>query len=510
MESRGLRKIARESGLSPSQISAILKGGGATESTIAALARVAPRTRKAADIAPELTARAPRSRPGAYSWTLESIRAARDDQQAGHFEMPVKLAKAMRTDDALFTAYQNRIAPISSVTAGYQARGGARGEAVKRRAQQGLIIPRAVIAGINGTLANHGIAVGRVTRGVDDAGARVTMRLTEWPLEHVRWNDSNEVLETRTRDGFPIPIVHGDGNWIVFKKFEDEPWTQQAAILPGSLIWAGHAEGLSSWAAASYAHGLAKILGLLGEGNDITDAEGALTPTAATFLNMLRDLASGDSVAGIAPPGSDVKFLSNGSSAWQVFAELILDRNKAAARVYQGTDAALGSVGGAPGVDISALFGVASTIVQGDVTAIEDGLFTGLIEPWCALNEGSSLYAPRFVFDLPDPDAEAKRKASHDGNLRIAEAIKAFRDAGVEVTQATLDSLRALYGVTAELTFAAQTAATTSITLAPTDIAKVIRVSEARASQGLPPLGDARDAKTLGELDAPAPVVPAL
>ena len=455
VETRGLRKTARESGLSPSQISAVLKGGNATDSTIAALARVAPRTKTARDVAPELTARAPRSRPGSYSWTLESIRAARDDQQAGHFEMPVKLAKAMRTDDALFTAYQNRIAPISSVAAGFQARGGARGEAVKRRAQAGVIVPRAVIAGINGTLANHGIAIGRITRGLDAAGARVTMRLTEWPLEHVRWNDSTEVLETRTREGVTIPITHGDGNWIAFKKFEDEPWTQQAAILPGSLIWAGHAEGLSSWAAASYAHGLAKILGILGEGNELTDNDGNLTPTAANFLAMMRDLASGDSVAGIAPPGSTVDFLSNGSNAWQVFAELILDRNKAAARVYQGTDAALGSVGGAPGVDISALFGVASTIVQGDVTAIEDGIFTGLIEPWCALNEGTSLYAPRFVIELPDPDAEAKRKASHDGVIRVAEAIKVLRESGIEVTAETLAALRALYGVTLDLSFAA-------------------------------------------------------
>jgi hypothetical protein len=37
--------------------------------------------------------------------------------------------------------------------------------------------------------------------------------------------------------------------------------------------------------------------------------------------------------------------------------------------------------------------------------------------------------------------------------------------------------------------------------LAPTDVAKVVRVSEARASQGLPAFGDARDNMTITELD---------
>jgi plasmid stability protein len=38
------------------------------------------------------------------------------------------------------------------------------------------------------------------------------------------------------------------------------------------------------------------------------------------------------------------------------------------------------------------------------------------------------------------------------------------------------------------------------IDLAPTDIAKVVRVSEARASQGLPPMGDERDELTITEM----------
>lgn len=42
------------------------------------------------------------------------------------------------------------------------------------------------------------------------------------------------------------------------------------------------------------------------------------------------------------------------------------------------------------------------------------------------------------------------------------------------------------------------------ITLAPTDVARIVRVREARAAQGLPPFGDERDDMTLPELDAAA------
>lgn len=42
------------------------------------------------------------------------------------------------------------------------------------------------------------------------------------------------------------------------------------------------------------------------------------------------------------------------------------------------------------------------------------------------------------------------------------------------------------------------------LTLAPTDVAKVVRVREARGAQGLPPFGDERDDMTLPELEASA------
>jgi hypothetical protein len=277
-------------------------------------------------------------------------------------------------------------------------------------------------------------------------------------------------------------------------------------VLPGGLLWGAHANAVKDWAAASAAHGQAKIVGELPAGVQLQERDEngapALTPEALSFLEMLQDIVSGEAGAGIRPAGSKTDFLANGSTAWQVFSEFLNNREKAAARIYLGTDAILGSVGGAPGVDISQLFGVASTIVQGDFEAIEQGLFSGVYQVWAAINDGDSRYAPFFEYQLPDPDAERKSEERAKKRERLMLAIEAEKKAGMIIDQARVNELAIEFGVDNPPRVAPKAATSVPITLAPTDIAKVVRVREARESQGLPPFGDARDDMTMTELDA--------
>lgn len=459
------------------------------------------RLRTASEFKGAVSLVAPRRNLPGYSWDLEAIRGARDDQMLGIFSQPVRLAEAMRTDDALFTAYHNRLAPQSAIGAELISCGGTRGDAAQRKALASVIAPRTVLTGIHGTLANHGLAIGYNERDTADDGTAVHMRLTEWPLEFVRWNNYTEQLETRVRDGgAPVPIVHGDGTWTVFRKFHEKPWTQEACLLPGALIWASHANGVRDWASSSMSHGQAKIMGELPAGVALQNENG-LTPEARMFLSMLQDMISGEMGAGIRPAGAKTDFLANGSTAWQVFSELIMNREKAAARVYLGTDAMLGSQGGAPGVDIATLFGVASTKIQGDLWAIETGLRTGLYEPWTAINFGDSRYAPALVYQMPDPDAEQRSTQQAAKRDRLSDTIKRMKEEGFVVDQSTVDKLATEYSVFPVPQLAAGDKKVTPLTLAPTDVAKVVRVREARASQGLEPFGDERDNMTITELD---------
>src|SRR5690606_36315847 len=149
--------------------------------------------------------------------------------------------------------------------------------------------------------------------------------------------------------------------------------------------------------------------------------------------------------------------------------ELGNNREKAAARVWLGTDGILGSQGGAPGVDISELFGVALTKVQGDVQAIEDGFYEGCCVPWTAVNYGDSTKAPRIKIAIPDADADQKREQEESASAAFFTAYKAYKENGVEVTQDLVDELADKYGVTPPK-LAESSEAVPSITLPPTDV----------------------------------------
>lgn len=502
---RGIARLSRDLNMHHATLYRALRGERVSQGTIAKLGRIAPRVRRAEDFAAVVQAppiRPPIRSTRAHAWDIESIRRARDAQLRGDFATPVALAEAMRTDDALFTAYHNRIAPQSSLATQLAPASGARGEAARKRAASSVFVSRSVLAGLHGTLANHGVAIGYVEHEIDEAGTQIDMRLTEWPLDLVRWDATREVLTTRTLADPRVDIMHGDGRWIVFRKVRHLPWTQDACVLPGGLVWAAHATGLADWNAVTRAHGMSKIVGELPEGVALNDADGQLTAEARAFLEMLRDMVSGDVAAGLRPPGSKTDFLASGSSAWQVFDTLITGREKAAARIYLGTDATLGSVGGAPGVDIATLFGVATTRLQGDLGAIEEGLSSGLYVPWAAVNLGDSRYAPRFEYLIPDPDEDAKSTEYAARVGRLLDAVERMRAAGMVVEQSDIDALAAALKVPRVPQLAAADRRTSTLQLAPTDIARVVRVNEARGSQGLPPLDDARGQMFLDELAA--------
>lgn len=449
----------------------------------------------------------PQRRQSIHSWTLQRIREVRDQQMRGCFDAPVRLAEAFRTDDALFTAYQARVATQSAIALSWNAAQTPGGPAALERARPVIRVPQHVRQSILGTMANHGLAIGYVEQAVVDTanGPTVSFALTEWPLEFVRYIVSDGTLETRTKEGgAPAKITHGDGRWVVFAKFGVLPWTQDACLLPAALLWAAHAEGLADWAGASAAHGQPRVIGELPEGIPLGDGQGGLSPDAQKFLDLITDLINGDAAAGIRPFGAKTDWIANTSTAWQVFTELINNREGAAAKIYLGTDAILGARGGAPGVDVAALFGIATTRIQGDLEALERGFAEGLILPWCALHGVAPEDAPRLVYELPDVDKDKRSEQEGAAITRLADAVDDMKRAGLEVSQDTIDALARVLGVSVPCVAATAEAKVVPLQLAPTDIARVVTVNEARASQGLPPLSDDRGTMMISDLERKA------
>lgn len=458
------------------------------------------------DVARLRTALAPPKGSGVplTSWTLETIFASRDDQLAGRFYRPARMAESMRTDDALAVAIKNRLAPQRCIKTQLVPAKGARGAAVAAEANalygdKGVGLSAATRASIHACLVDHEVAFAQVVSTPREDGSRVDLEARYWPIEHVRWDWQDRVYKTRvdtsssdeTTVGGEVEIAHGDGRWIIFSRYAHEPF-KYGALLAASVVWARHAYAIRDWAKGSVAHGSAKVIGTLPEGVPLQQSEadgGGLSPEAASFAELVRAVASDDAPAGLKPAGSGIDFLTNSSTAWQVWAELVANAEKAAARIYLGTDGVLGSQGGAPGVDIQALFGVASTIVQSDLECISAGLQTGLIEPWCAINFGDSTLAPTHRYMMPDADADAARESMAKRKSAFFNEVERTRSTGFQINQEYVDALAAEYGVEPPVLPPEANKAPT-ITLATTDLARVVSVNEARASAGLGPLLD--------------------
>jgi hypothetical protein len=405
------------------------------------------------------------------AWSFGEIYAAREEQMLGQFVRPARMAEQMRTDDALAVAYENRLAPQRCIPVAIDPAKGARGELIAGEAEalfgaNGVGIHAETIADIHADLVNHGVAFGCNVATPREDGSRVDYEMRYWPIEYIRWDpvfrlfkaraDPNTVQPGDIPDspyneygfvgGFWIPVVHGDGRWVIFKKHDLEPFRKEAAILPAALVWARHAFAVRDWSRGSKAHGSAKVVGELPAGVPLQDAAG-LSAEAAAFIELLRSIASEDAPAGIRPAGSKVDFLTNNSTAWQVWSELATNAEKAAARIYLGTDGTLGSQGGAPGVDITALFGVAETKVSGDLEALQRGIDTGVIEPWCAINFGDSRLAPRRRYLIPNKQAAATTDDYAKRNAAYYAALVAAKNAGMTLSPIYVSELAAEYRV---------------------------------------------------------------
>lgn len=412
--------------------------------------------------------------PAAFAWQLEQIRAARDLQYRGIFREPARLARHFASDDALFMARRNRLAPlralgISLVPPNSSARAhGIADEATALYGKDGIGFPLAAQASIHEELADHGVAFGVIHWIPRDDGSRIDLFLHHWPIQWVRWDPVRRCFmtqvdpasagvdaeatahpEIQSASRAEVPIVHGDGRWVIFSKHESEPWKSDACVIPGAMVWAARAFALRDWAQNAQGHGSAKLFGELPPGVDILDENDVLSKQASSFLKLLQDVMTGSSLTGIRPAGSKTEFVANASTNWQVFTELVGNRGKAAAWIYLGSDAVLGAQGGAPGVDISQLFGVSTTILQGDTSTFHEATYTGLLQPWAAANFGDSRVAPRRLFQLADPDAEAVRDNFAKRLTALFDAVARLRELRFVVTQDVVNELAAKFVVPA-------------------------------------------------------------
>lgn len=404
-----------------------------------------------------------RNTDAVWTWDLAQIQAARDDQLRGKFDRPAKMAKAFATDSALFVARRNRCAPIRTLSVEHTATT-SRGTTAAKEANalfgnDGVGIRKGTHSDINICLADHGIAFGMNILLPRSDGSRVDFEHIYWPIDWVRWDAILGCYVTRVDtvpddmsvDGLSneVPIVHGDGRWTIYSDHDHEPHAKDACLLAAALVWARHGLAQRDWNVASFAHSNVKILGKMPAGVSLVTQSGQFSAQALAYTKMLAAMIETGSKWGLAPAESDTVVLSNQSTAHQIWADIVNNSERSAARIYCGTDGFLGSPGGAPGVDLTQLFGVDSKVAGGDLRIIERDFRSGVLVPWTAINFGDSSIAPVRKYLVPDPDEQAKRLSYHERVKAFNEAIKLYRESGFVLTPTFILSLAARYDVEA-------------------------------------------------------------
>ena len=197
-----------------------------------------PLARLAAIAAQPRTARSP-----VGAWTLANIVSARDAQMNGQFRRAVRIAEAMRTDHALHVARKNRLEAQKGINVEVEpAKDTGAARKVSDEAEVLYGGRHRVQCGYGG--GHRGLSRGPRAGHQDEHvcpredGSRVDLLHTFWPLEHVR-RDHEGRLVARLHDWSEVPIVHGDGRWVVYAKHDDYP----GGRTPRSCRprWCGHA-----------------------------------------------------------------------------------------------------------------------------------------------------------------------------------------------------------------------------------------------------------------------------
>lgn len=346
------------------------------------------------------------------------------------------------------------------------------------------VFPPSELAAFVGDAIGIGVAIGELLP-VEGRPHPVFSRLDP---EFLRFNRSENQWYYRSTAGL-LPITPGDGQWVMLTLGgRVHPWQY-------GLAYAVAAAWIDKLHARSYDNNWQSKLA-----NPARVAEspnGATEPQREGWFNAVA--AWGVNSVFEAMPGYKVSLLESNGRGHDAFNDTIIRSNGEIIVAIAGQEV---TVDGGAGFQNGDMFrSIRADLIKETADGLAYCLNTQGVPPVMVSILGEkALYETAAVeYDVTPPKDKA---ALADAMTRTGEAITKI-DSALSQHGLMLDiehiidqiGLRVKPIPTAEVKVA-------KLDLAPTDLAKVVRVDEARASQGLPVIGDERGVLTIGELDA--------
>jgi uncharacterized protein DUF935 len=425
------------------------------------------------------------------TWSVSSVRQALQDHQFGSFAQSSLLVESVLADDRVH-------ATLGAVSSAMFSRP--------------VEHTPAVGEGIDPAKAEEVcLAWERVWPCIVDNGSCDTLirwrKMMGFSLAEILWNTEEDIWVPQLKFFHPLYLLYrldlrayvavtldgqelvepGAGKWFLHTPFGRYRGWQLGAVRAIAPLWLTRSFALRDWARYSEVHGLPMLKAKVPVGGDEGEKE--------RFTNSLKGL--GQESVFMLPQGVDehqnydLELLEAKDSSWEAFRALIdqCDMSIVLALMHQNlmTEMKEGS---------NAAARQHADVRQEEVAFIEktfmNDLYEQVIRPWALFNFGDPDLAPRSRYQI-EPTED--RAVVADILVKIATAVDLLHRTGAKVDVQALAAEFDIELVTAD-------AAVAQLALAPTDIAKVVRVDEARAAEGLGPIGDDRGEKLISELEA--------
>jgi hypothetical protein len=319
------------------------------------------------------------------------------------------------------------------------------------------------------------------------AGEAQTYKMETWSPRWLRWVDSERAWYVQTTTG-EERIEPNDGRWIVYTPYgSHRPW---AAGKWNALVFPWLLKRFSLEDRANHSQ-------TLGGSFLVAHAPARSSERQRTKMQTDLGLLTKDSRF-VLPEGWDLKFVEATGRTWEIYDGQIGWADQAITIVLAGQ---IVTTEGSPGFNSGNIHDqIKGDFIRFDGERLATCLAEQSLRPWALVNYGSINAAPWPVWNTERPtDLEQRARTFEQLGRSIADLDKALK---AEQRKVDIVELTSQYNIPTKVAPPDESTGSVAIPLASTDIAKVVKVDEARGSVGLGPTGDDVGGKFISELEA--------
>jgi phage gp29-like protein len=379
-------------------------------------------------------------------WTIGKVERALDRLEQGEFLDAALLAEAMGRDDRITSCWTTLYQTVLGLP--FEMQPSADGDQRKAKAVAKDFggkwfdcFPEDVETEVLFWRVFLGFCVCQV---VVDTKADWRHRLEVWNPQYLSYDSTTRQLVANTTTG-QVPVVHGDGQWVVFGGRARRPW-RQGAIRSLAVPWLVRQFAWRDWARYSERHG-SPILKIMFPASSGGQAVGGGVSGSNENEWYARVQSLGRNAFAYLPQGVgaegenfDLQLLESKANTHEGFEKLIVRADTSIAVRLLGQNLTTEVQGGsyAAATAHGRVFqGYLAGIVEGEATDAR----SGVCQPWAQRVYGSVDLGPwpRRCADPPE-DKAARAKAGE----ALGKALSSFDTAGFEVENA--EELAEQYG----------------------------------------------------------------